>query len=202
MLNLHLNFLLKEEMDIFLGFNIILIKVKLVRDRAVLKKMPHSLFMPLPIFWIWFNWPLACRRVNEVLFLLLYLSLLSWFLALDKGCSAMNSSLKATVLEYIYKWTEKGWNTQQVSELYSSPMRQTQDKLCKYWTSVPTRVGNVHGTHTWLTFELCWLCHQKNLFFTCNTTCLFCRRIKLTINADSSFDMTFLATFSKKWSSW
>lgn len=58
----------------------------------------------------------------------------------------MNSSLKATVLEYIYKWTEKEWDIQ-VSELYSSPERQTQDKFYKN-TSVPVRVGNIHGTHT------------------------------------------------------
>lgn len=57
----------------------------------------------------------------------------------------MNSSLKATVLEYIYKWTEKGWDIQQVSELYLLPMRQTQDKLEK--ASVPTRVGNMHSTY-------------------------------------------------------
>lgn len=54
-----------------------------------------------------------CRRVNEVLLLHSGPSLLSWFLALDNGCSAMNSSLKATVLEYIYKWTEKGWDMAQ-----------------------------------------------------------------------------------------
>lgn len=129
--------------------------------------------MPLPIFWIFLNWPLACRRVNEVLLLLLYLSLLSWFLALDNGCSAMNSSLKATVLEYIYKWTEKGWDIQQVSELYLSSKRQTQDKLCKDICSQKSR-SIIHGTHIWLTFVgLLALLSQE---FTLITTLLFCRK--------------------------
>lgn len=150
--------------------------------------------MPLPIFWIFLNWPLACRRVNEVLLLLLYLSLLSWFLALDNGCSAMNSSLKATVLEYIYKWTEKGWDIQQVSELYLSPKRQTQDKICKDICPYKNRIY-----HTWYTFVGPLALLSKE--FILNTTLLFCRKTKLKINADnSSFDMIFLATFGKQWS--
>lgn len=133
-------------MNIYIfGFNVHVNKGQ-IRDWTV-----QSLLIPLLIhasahLWILFNWPLACRRVNEVL-LLLYLSLLSWFLALDKGCSAMNSSLKATVLEYIYKWTEKGWDIQQVSELHSLPRRQTQDKLCEDICSYESREYHTQYTH-------------------------------------------------------
>lgn len=99
----------------------------------------------------------------------------------------MNSSLKATVLEYIYKWTEKGWDIQRVSELYSSPKRQTQDKLYKD-TSVPIKAGNIiHRIYTRLTFV------GLLAFFMLNTTLLFWSKTKCKINADNfSFDMIFL----------
>ena len=64
----------------------------------------------------------------------------------------MNSSLKATVLEYIYKWTEKGWDIQQVSELYLSSKRQTQDKLCKDICSYKSR--KYHTCYTYMT-DIC-----------------------------------------------
>lgn len=113
--------------------------------------------MPLPIFWVFLNWPLACRRVNEVLLLLLYLSLLSWLLALDNGCSAMNSSLKATVLEYIYKWTEEGRDMRQVSELDLLSKRQTHDKLGKDICSYRSR--KYHTRYTYMTD----ICYPNNL---------------------------------------
>lgn len=141
-----------------------------------------------------FHWPLACRRVNKVLLLLLYLSLLSWFLALDNGCSAMNSSLKATVLEYIYKWTEKGWYIQQVSELYSSPKRQTQDKLCKDICSSKNR-----KYHTWYTY-MTDICRAVGFLIKIIYSLLliphdYSGEKQLKINADNSFFDVFSCYF-------
>lgn len=96
----------------------------------------------------------------------------------------MNSSLKATVLEYIYKWTEKGWDTQ-VSELYSSPRRQTQDKLCKYQTPVPTRAENAHGTHTVIFVGGRPCRKRKKLLFTFKNMLLFWREKALRVTAGS-----------------
>lgn len=121
--------------------------------------MLDSLLMHLPIFWILLSWPLACIRVNKVL-LLLYLSLPSWFLALDKGCSAMNSSLKATVLEYIYKWTEKGWDTHKSVSCshYLGDRHRTSSVNTKH---LFPQEQEIHMVYTWVIFVGCWPCHKK-----------------------------------------
>lgn len=153
MLNFYLNFLLKEEMDFFffLGFNVYVNKGQISQRQGHANKNAPLFIHASAHLLILFNWPLACRRVNEVLLLLLYLSLLSWFLALDNGCSAMNSSLKATVLEYIYKWTEKGWTHNKSVSCIHHLRDRHRTRFVN--TSVPTGgINIIRDTHTWLTF--------------------------------------------------
>lgn len=167
----------------FLGLNFCINKGQIIRDRAVLMKRP--LFTHASAHRDT-QWPLACRRAARLL--LLYLSLLSWSLALDKGCSAMNSSLKATVLEYIYKWTEKGWTYRSVSSIHhlETDAGQALPSTCPPWGA------QVGGTHTWPPCAGCWLCHQKILLFNLTTTLQFCRETELRINAGSpSLDRIF-----------
>lgn len=87
--------------------------------------------MPFPLLLVLVSWPSSCIKLDGELPLLLYLILLSWLVALDNGCSAMHSSLKATLLEYIYKWIKKGWNTQISEKQSHCSIRQTQDKVLK-----------------------------------------------------------------------
>lgn len=77
----------------------------------------------------------------------------------------------------------------QVSELYSSFGRQTQDKLCKYQTLVPTRSGNMYGTHT---TGICRMLALKKKV-------LILKKNTLGMNAGSPpFDVTFLVNFGKQ----
>lgn len=165
-----------------------LIKVKLETELC----MRDSLLM-LPIFWIVSNWPLACISVNKSL-LLLYLSLLSWFLALDKGCSAMNSSLKATVLEYIYKWTKKGWDTHKSVSCIHHPGDRHRTSFVNTKHLFPQEICMVH-TQLILVDRPC---HKKRSLFNFRNTHSYSGEKKpLRINAGSPpSEVTFLASWS------